>query len=190
MIINWPTKRRNISSDGVVYDSYACFRTNRHGNDFCITLRDVTLITNDSGDTCTVSEGQTTDTPEASDDDDGGDADSDPDGRPPHKTPIPQPANGSASKQRTRAPRLPAGQIPEFQVIGVTEFDLAESIGMSVEFLRKDRSGKRLIPFYRIGASIRYNPTRVIEALARLEVGGYAPKPKATKARQSTLTAG
>jgi len=147
------------------------------------------LITNDSGDTCTVSEGQTTDTPEASDDDDGGDADSDPDGRPPHKPPSTPPAPGSASKQRTRAPRLTAGQNPAFQVIGITEFDLAESIGMSVEFLRKDRSGKRLIPFYRIGAAIRYNPARVTESLARLEVGGYTPKPKANKARQSTLTA-
>ena len=123
------------------------------------------------------------------DDDDGGDADSDPDGRPPHKPPSTPPAPGSASKQRTRAPRLPAGQNPAFQVIGITEFDLAESIGMSVEFLRKDRSGKRLIPFYRIGAAIRYNPARVTESLARLEVGGYTPKPKANKARQSTLTA-
>lgn len=74
--------------------------------------------------------------------------------------------------------------------IGVTECDIAKSIGMSVEFLRKDRSTKRLIPFYRIGKAIRYNPTRVTEALAALEVGGYTPKPKATKARQSNLIAG
>jgi len=141
-------------------------------------------------DDCSDAGGASPEVAAADDDDDGGDADSDPDGRPPHKTPITQPGTASASKMRTRAPRQPAGQNPAFQVIGITEFDLAESIGMSVEFLRKDRSGKRLIPFYRIGSAIRYNPARVTEALVSLEVGGYAPKPKARKARQSTLTAG
>jgi hypothetical protein len=74
-------------------------------------------------------------------------------------------------------------------VIGVTEFDIAKSIGMSVEFLRKDRSGKRLIPFYRIGKSIRYSPHRVIQALATLEEGGHTPRPKAKKSVNS-LSAG
>lgn len=73
--------------------------------------------------------------------------------------------------------------------IGVSEFDIAKCIGMSVEFLRKDRSGKRLIPFYRIGASIRYNPDRVVQALATLEEGGHAPRAKAKKS-SNTLSAG
>jgi len=74
--------------------------------------------------------------------------------------------------------------------IGVTECDIAKTIGMSVEFLRKDRSTKRLIPFYRIGKSIRYNPRRVNEALASLEEGGHKPpKPKAPKSPNSS-TAG
>jgi len=144
----------------------------------------------DSGDA-----GEATPEVAASDDDDGGDADSDPDGRPPHKNPSPPPGSASASKKhsgstRSRTPRPTAGQNPEFKVIGIGEHDLAESIGMSVEFLRKDRAGKRLIPFYRLGSAIRYNPQRVTEALALLEVGGFAPKPKATKARHSILTAG
>ena len=73
--------------------------------------------------------------------------------------------------------------------IGVSEFDIAKCIGMSVEFLRKDRSGKRLLPFYRIGSSIRYNPDRVIQALATLEEGGHAPRAK-TKKSSNSLSAG
>jgi hypothetical protein len=128
------------------------------------------------------------------DDDDGGDDDGEPARSRPHSKPSNPPAPGSASKKhhgldRSRT-RHPAEKPLEIKTIAVGEFELAESIGMSVEFLRKDRSGKRLIPFYRIGTAIRYNPTRVGEALSALEVGGYAPKPKATKARQSNLTAG
>lgn len=128
------------------------------------------------------------------DDDDGGDDDGEPARARPHFKPSNPPAPGSASKKhsgldRSRT-RHPADKIPEIKTIAVGEFELAESIGMSVEFLRKDRSGKRLIPFYRIGTAIRYNPTRVGEALAALEQGGYSPKPKASKARQSNLTAG
>jgi hypothetical protein len=73
--------------------------------------------------------------------------------------------------------------------IGVSEFDLAKCIGMSVEFLRKDRSGKRLIPFYRIGSSIRYNPDRLVQALAALEEGGHVRRAKAKKS-SNALSAG
>ncbi len=37
----------------------------------------------------------------------------------------------------------------------IDEHELAIALGMSVHFLRKDRCGPRLIPFYRIGGSIR-----------------------------------
>lgn len=139
--------------------------------------------------------GESASAPEASDDDDdGGDDDGEPARSRPHVKSSNPPAPGSASKKhfgftRSRT-RHQADKIPEIKTIAVGEFELAESIGMSVEFLRKDRSGKRLIPFYRIGTAIRYNPTRVGEALAALEQGGYAPKPKSSKARQSNLTAG
>lgn len=56
--------------------------------------------------------------------------------------------------------------------LAVNEKTLAEAIGMSVPWLRKDRATKRLLPFYRIGASVRYDVARVREALARLEEGG------------------
>lgn len=60
------------------------------------------------------------------------------------------------------------------QRIAVDETTLARSIGMSVVWLRKDRQGKRLIPFYKIGASVRYDLQRVREALAKTEEGGLA----------------
>ena len=56
--------------------------------------------------------------------------------------------------------------------IVIDERELAVALGMSVHFLRKDRCGPRLIPFYRIGGSIRYDMTRVREALIGLELGG------------------
>jgi hypothetical protein len=129
------------------------------------------------------------------DDDDGGDDDGEPARRSLSSNPSIQPAQRSASQKhsdldRSRTLRQhQAEKTKSFEVIGVSEFDIAESIGMSVEFLRKDRSGKRLIPFYRIGTSIRYNPTRVTQALATLEEGGQAPRPKAKKL-VNTLSAG
>lgn len=58
--------------------------------------------------------------------------------------------------------------------IAVDEKQAAAAINMSVGFLRKDRQTKRLIPFYRIGGSIRYDLNRVREALAAVEEGGAA----------------
>ena len=60
--------------------------------------------------------------------------------------------------------------------IAVTEIELAKVIGMSVHFLRKDRITKRLIPYYRIGDSIRYDLDRVRDALMKLEEGGTQKK--------------
>jgi hypothetical protein len=54
----------------------------------------------------------------------------------------------------------------------VNEFACAEAIGMSVHFLRKDRIGKKLIPFTKIGAAIRYDLDRVHEALRAMQHGG------------------
>jgi hypothetical protein len=61
---------------------------------------------------------------------------------------------------------------PANDSIAVDEVETAKAIDMSVHFLRKDRRTKRLIPFYRIGDSIRYNLDRVRESLAGLEEGG------------------
>jgi hypothetical protein len=65
--------------------------------------------------------------------------------------------------------------------IGVTEFVVAEELGISVHTLRKDRVKARRLPFYKIGGAVRYNLERVREALAQLEVGG--PKPRPTRRR-------
>ena len=56
--------------------------------------------------------------------------------------------------------------------VNVDENIAAKFIGLSVHFLRKDRRNKKLIPFYRIEGSIRYNLDRVREALAAMEEGG------------------
>ena len=56
--------------------------------------------------------------------------------------------------------------------LAVDEKTLAEAIGMSVAWLRKDRSGARTVPFYRLGTSIRYNIDRVREALDKRAEGG------------------
>ena len=61
-------------------------------------------------------------------------------------------------------------QVIERIVIG--ERELAVALGMSVSFLRKDRRERRLIPFFKIGDAIRYDRTRVREALIGLELGG------------------
>ena len=56
--------------------------------------------------------------------------------------------------------------------LAVDEKTLAEAIGMSVAWLRKDRSGARLVPFFRLGSSVRYNIDRVREALDKRAEGG------------------
>jgi hypothetical protein len=54
----------------------------------------------------------------------------------------------------------------------VDEYSCAAALGMSVGWLRADRLGKRILPFYKIGGAVRYNLRRVEEALAAVEVGG------------------
>lgn len=66
--------------------------------------------------------------------------------------------------------------------IALNEQELASALGMSVSFLQKDRCTRRLIPYYRIGDSIRYDVGRVREALIKLEEGGIQ-----TKVRTKTL---
>lgn len=58
------------------------------------------------------------------------------------------------------------------QRLALTEKELASALSMSVSFLRKDRITRRIIPFYRIGDSIRYDVDRVKAALLKLEEGG------------------
>ena len=65
--------------------------------------------------------------------------------------------------------------------IAVDERVCAPAIGKSVAWLRKDRLSTKIIPFYRIGKSIRYDLDRVRAALATTEEGG----PKRTAKRAS-----
>lgn len=58
--------------------------------------------------------------------------------------------------------------------IAVDEYAAAAAINKSVGWMRKDRLGARIIPFYKIGGSVRYNLDRIREALAAVEEGGPA----------------
>lgn len=56
--------------------------------------------------------------------------------------------------------------------IAVDDIELAKMLGMSVDFLRKDRVTKQLLPYYKIGKAVRYDVTRVRQALVLMEEGG------------------
>jgi hypothetical protein len=58
------------------------------------------------------------------------------------------------------------------QLVAVTESEIARAYSVSIDFLRKDRRTKRLIPFFRMGRAIRYDLDRVREALIKREEGG------------------
>lgn len=61
-------------------------------------------------------------------------------------------------------------------MLTVDEHEVAKQLGLSVHTLRKDRQHGRRIPFFKIGATVRYNLDRVREALSSMEQGG--PKPR------------
>ena len=58
------------------------------------------------------------------------------------------------------------------QSLIVNDKQIAAVVGMSVAWVRKDRSTKRLIPFFRIGDCIRYDVSTVRAAfMSRMEGG-------------------
>jgi hypothetical protein len=63
--------------------------------------------------------------------------------------------------------------------IAVDEHTVATALSVSVHWLRKDRVTDRIVPFFKIGRSVRYNLDRVRETL--VEQGG--PLRKAMKGR-------
>lgn len=56
----------------------------------------------------------------------------------------------------------------------VDETEAAKAIGMSVQFLQKDRITKRRFRFYRIGKAVRYNLDTLREDLENLQEGGQS----------------
>ena len=72
--------------------------------------------------------------------------------------------------------------------IAVDEIELARLIGMSVDFLRKDRVTRRLLPYYKIGKTVRYDVTRVRQALILMEEGGGLRKKTRTSMRAGLLS--
>ncbi len=57
-------------------------------------------------------------------------------------------------------------------VLAVSEFDCAKATGMSVSFLRKDRIGKQLIPYIKVGKRVLYDLAQVRCALRNMQTGG------------------
>ena len=59
----------------------------------------------------------------------------------------------------------------------VNERACADALGLSVQWVRKDRTQDRAIPFVRFpSGAIRYNLQSVFAAIAALEQGGRAPR--------------
>lgn len=58
--------------------------------------------------------------------------------------------------------------------IGVDETTISKSINVSVSWLRKDRRTKRIVPFFRVGDLVRYNPETVSAAMQARTEGGAA----------------
>ena len=54
----------------------------------------------------------------------------------------------------------------------VDERACAAALGMSLGWVRKDRQGQRVLPFVKLGGSVRYDLHRVRQAIAAAEVGG------------------
>lgn len=65
---------------------------------------------------------------------------------------------------RKTAAKSESTQAPKY----VDEFGLAEALGVSVHFLRKDRQTRRRIPFVRVGVKhIRYNLSAILAQIER-----------------------
>lgn len=60
--------------------------------------------------------------------------------------------------------------------VTVTESELSELMSLSTTFLQRDRRGKRLLPFYKLGGAVRYDLGRVRQALLSMELGGGLQK--------------
>jgi len=78
----------------------------------------------------------------------------------------------------------PMKKLPDLVAAGhllVDEFTIAQAIGMSVAFVRKDRRTNRILPFVPMGRSVRYSPARVAEALAKREEGGTTKRRRAAR---------
>ena len=70
--------------------------------------------------------------------------------------------------------------------LAVGERECAAALNMSVAWLRKDRCSAKIIPFSRLGKSVRYDLDRVRVALASVEEGGTAAKGKRSAKCQPT----
>lgn len=62
----------------------------------------------------------------------------------------------------------------ETPVLALNEVEAARALRVSLSWLQHDRIGRRLIPFYKLGKLVRYNPDRIKAAIARHEEGGNA----------------
>jgi hypothetical protein len=61
----------------------------------------------------------------------------------------------------------------------VTDVEIAKALGMSVDWVRKDRMTKRLLPYFKTpSGSVRYSLEQVSEAMLQWQIGGYKLNPR------------
>ncbi len=61
---------------------------------------------------------------------------------------------------------------PTVPKLVLNESEIAAALGVSKSWVQHDRCGARILPFYKIGGSVRYNLDRVRAALDAREEGG------------------
>jgi hypothetical protein len=112
----------------------------------------------------------------------------------PHMKPTKKAQRNVASIADPQPPKIEGGSMSREKRRSIwfrNEHEIAALLGMSVQFLRKDRRTKQLIPFFRIGDRVWYDERRVIETLASLEQGGDAKRPsrsaRGVERQRSTL---
>jgi hypothetical protein len=67
----------------------------------------------------------------------------------------------------------------------VSDTEIASILGVSKSFVRKDRAGRQILPFYRIGDRCLYNPPEALDALQAVRQGGEASRSAARRVVQS-----
>ena len=80
----------------------------------------------------------------------------------------------------------------ESKAVFVSDVDMARMLGVSPQFLQKDRVGPTRIPFVRLGDRCLYEPEVVLEAVRAMAVGGDQPSRTrmARRLRRGTIAGG
>jgi hypothetical protein len=79
----------------------------------------------------------------------------------------------------------------ESKAVFVSDVDMARMLGVSPQFLQKDRVGPKRIPFVRLGDRCLYEPEVVLETVRAMAVGGDQPsRTRMARRRRGTINGG